>query len=257
MFACAKKGKKWFALDVDEAVEKTGASRERMVTALNYLEEQGDFELQVAGVRRGFRIVKRPGPKEVNALAIRLLERFKTRENNDIKRLQQVVSLVQHAHCKTRYLLNYFGEQFPENCGHCEYCLTGEGCNPDSVAMFKRSTGDIISEKQRVRALALLAEGHEALSSSRQQARFLCGIRSPKATRAKLHQHAAFAMLAHISFMDVLRWLGEYLVSAKFFFDTFSQEDFKQGLIGNILLVGQEFELLQHGLGKAKGNCLH
>ena len=206
MFSCARKGQKWFALDLDEAVEKTASSRERVVAALNYLEEQGDLELQAAGLRRGFRIVKRPGTGEIETLAARLLDRFQAREKNDIKRLGQVISLVCYKGCQTKYLLNYFGEQHSENCGHCENCLSGKDDDPVAAEMFF-SNAPTITDDLRNRVRAVLAEGHESLTSPRQQARFFCGIRSPKASRAKLHQHAAFGILKHISFPEVLSCL--------------------------------------------------
>ncbi len=43
-----------------------------------------------------------------------------------------------------------------------------------------------------------------ALRSSRQLARFLCGIASPAATRAKLKNHPAFATLSDVPFATVL-----------------------------------------------------
>jgi ATP-dependent DNA helicase RecQ len=207
IFACAKKNKKWFTLNVVEAVEKTGADRDRVVAALSYLEEQGDLELQAAGVRRGFRIVRRLDAAEGEKLAARLQERFQARENNDIQRLRQVVSLVRHNGCKTNYLLNYFGERHPKDCGHCEYCLSEGGENRPGAELFSRPLPLVIAGELRKRVRVLRAEAHEALASARQQARFFCGISSPRASRGKLHQHGAFGMLQHFSFVEVLLWL--------------------------------------------------
>ncbi len=209
MFSCARKSRTWFSLDLGEAEEKTGADRQRLVTALNYLEELGDLELQAAGVRRGFRIRQRPDAAARRNLASRLWQRFQAREQNDIERLAQVISLVCHSGCKTNFLLDHFGEHRTEDCGHCESCLTGQDPAPNCGTIFQRSATTTIADEWQDRVRAVRAEAHEALASPRQLARFLCGIRSPKATRAGLHRRAAFGLLQDISFLAVLRWLEE------------------------------------------------
>jgi ATP-dependent DNA helicase RecQ len=51
----------------------------------------------------------------------------------------------------------------------------------------------------------LRAEKHEALCTPRQLARFLCGITSPAATRAKLRKRPEFGQYSHIPFAEVLK----------------------------------------------------
>jgi len=50
----------------------------------------------------------------------------------------------------------------------------------------------------------LVAERHTSLNSPRQVARFLCGLRSPAASRARLTRHDCFGLLEHLPFGDVL-----------------------------------------------------
>jgi ATP-dependent DNA helicase RecQ len=57
-------------------------------------------------------------------------------------------------------------------------------------------------EIEAVRKLA--DEKHAALATPRQLARFLCGMASPAAMRARLTRHQAFGMLAELPFADVL-----------------------------------------------------
>jgi hypothetical protein len=70
-------------------------------------------------------------------LSDRLVERFASREKNDINRISQVVLLINHTGCQTSFLLNYFGEHRDQSCGHCEFCLTttGEEDRPARVAI--------------------------------------------------------------------------------------------------------------------------
>ncbi len=208
VFSCAGKGKKWFSLDIDEVIGKTGSDRKRIVTALHYLEEQGDLVLQVAGARRGYRLVRRLPAEELDSLADKLVDRFSTREENDIKRISQVVSLINHNDCQTNFMLDYFGEHRDKSCGHCEFCLT-------ETSEQDRSAGTVIDTGQSTlswknwdgQVKNVLAEEHAALQSPRQQARFLCGIRSPQSSRAGLQRHASFGLLAELPFKEVLKQL--------------------------------------------------
>ncbi len=204
MFSCAKKAKKWFTLDVDEVIEKMACPRERVVAALNYLKDQGEIELQVAGARRGFKMLNRFSGQGLVELVQRLQERFLTREQNDIKRLHEVITFIGHQGCQTRYLLGYFGEELSDNCGHCEYCISGNATG-ESITKHSRKSG--IAEENVETIKAILAEQHPALSSTRQQARFFCGISSPMAGQHKLYGHPSFGLLADIPFLEAFQWL--------------------------------------------------
>ena len=125
LFACAVKSKIWFTIDLQEAVRKTKSPRKRIITALDYLEQAGDLLLQVSGSRIGFCAIH-TDQLDRNSLKETLVSRFQQREQNDLQRLQLVVDLVNHKDCKTRLLLNYFGEETVANCDHCQFCLHGE-----------------------------------------------------------------------------------------------------------------------------------
>lgn len=45
------------------------------------------------------------------------------RKNNQYKKLQQMVDFVYSNDCYRKFLLNYFGEEFNENCNNCSNCL--------------------------------------------------------------------------------------------------------------------------------------
>jgi len=206
VFSCAAKGKKWFSLNFDEVIAKTGADRKRIVAALNYLEEQGDLVLQVAGARRCYRFIRRLSTTELDELSDRLVERFASREKNDINRISQVVSLINHTGCQTSFLLDYFGEHRDQSCGHCEFCLTatGEEDRPARVAINTVRPA-VHWETWKEQIQDVLAENHAALQSLRQQVRFFCGIRSPQSTRDGLQRHASFGLLADLPFTEVFK----------------------------------------------------
>jgi len=191
----ARKGKTWFSIDLDEVCAELEVPRQQVVAALTYLEEQGDLTLQAAGARRGYRRLRDGVDRD--ALTRALIERFTRREQRDIARVRQVLDFVTHRGRYTRRLLDYFGETLEADCGHCGWCL---GERPDELP----SSRPPIESRDRDLVARLRGERHAALRSPRQLARFLCGISSPAAARAKLHRDPRFGALAGVPFADVL-----------------------------------------------------
>jgi ATP-dependent DNA helicase RecQ len=207
MFSCAIKARKWFSLDIDEVMKKTASPRKRIIAALNYLEETGDLELRVGGVRKGYRKLRQLSAGEVAALTDRLQKKFRHQEEQDIKRLRLVVDLIGHAGCQTAFLLDYFGEQPPENCGHCEFCLSGNTKGHGIQTNTARSLQLDAATRKAIEDFLDESGDHPALVTARQQARFFCGLSSPRTSRAGLHGHASFGILAHQPFAQVKAWL--------------------------------------------------
>ncbi|RFZ82887.1 DNA helicase RecQ [Mucilaginibacter terrenus] len=54
-----------------------------------------------------------------------------------LKKLDDMVNYCQLHACRRQYLLNYFDEQFPDNCGSCDYCLSE----------FEKFDGTLIAQK--------------------------------------------------------------------------------------------------------------
>src|SRR6185312_2684403 len=100
-----------------------GEQRERVVIALGYLEDQGLIELKVADLRQRFTLLEQP--PSLQGLHDRLAERFDRREQSETHRIERVLALVEHDGCQVQSLVGYFGENRPEPCGHCTFCLTG------------------------------------------------------------------------------------------------------------------------------------
>jgi ATP-dependent DNA helicase RecQ len=226
IFQCARKGVTWFTLDIEAAVQRLGEPRDRLVRALNYLEEQGDLTLKVAGLRNGYRFLRVPQklpPNGAAAVAVvedaaavlkrDLLERFATRERNDIGRVREVLALIGEPGCIVRRLLAHFGETRENDCGHCGACL---GEPPAALCKTAGETerGDADENAADVAVTLppafadLCAEQPDALGTPRQRARFLCGLTSPRTTRAKLSRHALFGKLAAIPFQQVMARCG-------------------------------------------------
>jgi ATP-dependent DNA helicase RecQ len=191
----AKRGRTWYSLDAEAASRALGQPRARIIAALDYLEEQGDLIVQATGVRVGYRRLHQPADRQ--SLVTTLADRFLQREVHDIARVQSVVALAEHKGCLTQHLLEYFGEVHTA-CGHCSRC-DGEPGQP-----LARSTGQSCDQLDHQTIRKLRREGHDALRSPRQLARFLCGINSPASSRAKLRNRPEFGQWSSFRFADVL-----------------------------------------------------
>jgi ATP-dependent DNA helicase RecQ len=176
--------------------EAFNVSREKIVSTLNGLHAAGDIILSVWGVRQGYKIRKDPG--DIRQLTSELAEKFQAREQADLDRLRQVLGISAYRGCLTGYLTRHFGELLKEPCGHCDRC---RGVPAKTIKRTKprRATDEEISCVRR-----LVEEKHAALNTPRQLARFLCGMASPAATRARLTKKDAFGMLSDLPFAEVL-----------------------------------------------------
>ena len=204
LFANAQKGKtkaaQWYRLNPDDMADLLGQERRRIVRALEVLEEKGLVELTASDVRQRYTLTQPDA--DADALAADLMERFARREQQEIKRLADVLALVTLDSCQTNALVGYFGQKRTEPCGHCTFCLTGHAQilpTPHQLPALPASLD--------VEMLAQLRDAHpDALGEARQTARFLCGLTSPALTHARLGRHELFGALEAYRFADVLAW---------------------------------------------------
>jgi ATP-dependent DNA helicase RecQ len=200
VFKRAEKGRTWFRLPIDETAAALGQPRSRIVAALNYLEEQGDLKLQVAGARTGYRLKQPDANRE--ALRESLAARFAKRELQDIARVRLVLDFADHQGCRWRYLLDYFGQPRDQDCGHCDWCQD----QPNGP--MPRPASRTLGPKDFPIVRTLRSANHAALATPRQMARFLCGIASPATTRAKLNRDERFGAWSDVPFQDVMTFLS-------------------------------------------------
>jgi ATP-dependent DNA helicase RecQ len=203
LFGAAEKGRIWFKLEPDAVAASIGTSRERVVRALHYLDEQRRIELRPSGPR--LRFVRREPEATVDCRALvgTLADRFEQREAHEIARVRQVLDLVAEPGCQAAALVGYFGETLGAPCGHCTSCL-----QPDRRVDIPPGAErpPIAAQVARGELQTLITAHPAALSEPRQQARFLCGLTSPALTAARLSRHALFGALEDYPFAEVLSW---------------------------------------------------
>jgi ATP-dependent DNA helicase RecQ len=196
----SRPGKKWTFIDLHKAAEQMNTPRDRLVKAMHFLaDDLSAIELETAGARQGFR--RTPTPVDAQPLVDQLTQRFHDREARDIDRMDQVCGFAKHQGCLTQKLVQHFGQPFDHDCGHCGWCKNYRpahseyGEHVDITASDKAVVDEVLIELQN------------QLESPRQLARFLCGINSPRLTRAKLSKHAQFGSLSHVPYRQLLQLL--------------------------------------------------
>lgn len=196
----ATKGRIWWKIDPDSASALLGCERKHVVRAVELLEEKNVAQIKVADARKRFhRLCESENADE---LVQNLSERFARREANEIKRIADVLELVEYSGCQTNALVAHFGEIREAPCGHCTFCKTGKA----GVLPPTRPLPEIASVVDMQSTRALQREYSAAVGSPRQLARFLCGLSSPAQTKARLMRHALFGKLETHRFAEVLEW---------------------------------------------------
>lgn len=196
VFNAGKQGRIWLTIDTDKVAQTLGEPRDRLVRALQYLEENELIETQVKGVRQGYRKIANPDFAE---LFERIRALFERREQQDIKRLQEVVAYAESDRCLPQRLCDYFGESLSQPCGQCTPCVDGKPARLPEVDEPE------FTARQQQLVDTLIAQQQPALQHPRQLARFLCGISSPATSRGPLRKHEGFGALQEYSFHRVLK----------------------------------------------------
>ncbi len=207
LFATGKSSWKWTEFNLEESAAALEETREKITKTLNYLEEHGDISLKPAGVRQGYRLLKKPD--HFDTLHLQITEQFHQREQSDLQRLQEVVDHALSPKCLYQSLLTHFGESM-DPCGHCSTCLgnTLPKELPSSPAP-EITPEDLNALRQ------LISEKHPGLRNPRALARFLCGMTSPATSyswylppgaqrKQRLTKHDAYALLENHEFQNIL-----------------------------------------------------
>ena len=198
IFRASEPAKVWFTIDVARLAAKLGCPRERIIGALDHLAENDLLELKVAGVRNRYRRLR--GVEDQNALTETLHERMLEREERELARLQEVLEWACEESCQSSALGAHFGEPLNEPCGHCSAC---QGERP--APTFPESTSPTVDEALWQQAQEVQRQHVDVLGDPRALARWLCGVSSPKLTRARLTRHPLFGAMESVPFGVVRR----------------------------------------------------
>lgn len=203
LFNFGKQGTKWLKLNIEQCSSKTNEPQDKIVKALQWLEGQKEIQLKPSGLKNRFRIFPKIHSINKNQLIKKLQKLFYDREKMELSRINNVVNFINHSHCLTQYLLQYFGESQSQRCGHCSSCHSESKTNILKDTHFHHSQNStIVNFNQQIMDL-IKALKLQNLSSI-QIARFLCGQSSPSLIKLKLTKHRHFGTLQSYSFNDIL-----------------------------------------------------
>lgn len=193
------KAKTWFTIDPAQVAQRLNTPRERVIKALDYLGEKSMLEVKAAGVRLRYNRLKLPDNHD--HLVDTLQQRIEKRENNELDRLQQVMDFASLDSCQSNALSTHFGEALAEKCGHCT------GCLGPKVQLDERE-GSNIPADLHIKLENAKTEIKLMFTDPRTLTRFVCGVTSPKISKARLSKHPLFGSFSHIPFKQVLKSLN-------------------------------------------------
>jgi ATP-dependent DNA helicase RecQ len=108
------------AIAPKQLLEQTELSQTKLRTALSRLDEAGVLETLPTGEV----VPVEPAPDLCEATAA-VLNAQERRQQFERSRLEMMRGYAEVRNCRRQYLLNYFGEEREELCGHCDNCQSG------------------------------------------------------------------------------------------------------------------------------------
>ena len=194
----------WGSLDFDSLYQHYGSERHRVVSALEYLQEQGHITLETKKITEVFSV-------DENLLAApelsgELADYFTEKEQKEVARIAALVRFFELDRCLSANLAAYFDDkQAPQQCGHCSVCR-------GQVAKLEYSQPIQIPDDQQLLSMFNALEAH--LHSQRKTGnekpvtdvafcRFLAGIRTPLFSRFKVTKLTGFACCEKARFAEI------------------------------------------------------
>ena len=110
-----------------ELRDETGLSDSKLTTAISRLEEVGAVEVLPSG-----EVVEADGEVDLHGAAQAATEAQEHHQRFTLSQIEMIRGYAEEWNCRRRYLLNYFGEEFPHRCGYCDNCDAGRSTEEDT-----------------------------------------------------------------------------------------------------------------------------
>jgi ATP-dependent DNA helicase RecQ len=203
IFEFSRTAKVWTTPDIDAIVERTNSSRQRVLAALDYFDENGWIELVPKSAVEVFEVLRTDfDPAETIDALFRL---FKEMEVHDIQRIQQMIDLFESPTCLAAGLSEYFGQNIGSPCGRCSVCREGKPAHLPPVSLSPLSNAAFTPVFDQ------FAEVVETPHSNDLVTRFLCGIKTPRLIERKATSLTAFGQLEAYPYREVSEWVARNL----------------------------------------------
>lgn len=187
----------WGTLDFDSLYQHYGSERHRVVSAMEYLQEQGLIVLETKKITEVFSVDSDAlaDPKLVSTLS----NYFQDKEQKEVQRIAALVRFFELDRCLTSNLARYFDDQqAPERCGHCSVCR-------GQVAKLEYSQQPQLPEDDQLSSMMRGLKQHleskiGTTPSIGTYCRFFAGISIPLFGRHKVKQLPGFGCCEQIRF---------------------------------------------------------
>ncbi|KAI1092032.1 ATP-dependent DNA helicase [Rostrohypoxylon terebratum] len=196
IFEHARKAQKWYHFDMNYVVSSTGLLRADLIRKLNDYNDRDIIMLKVSGVENRYKVLKKlpSTPQEIDAITDKVFADMESREEDALKRTQQVADLITGDKCFALALAEHFGMGLPDGktkCGHCIHCLTGK-------CIIMSPKPNLPADMDTIRKVLRVCRG--VRDDPRFLTRVAFGIKSPRVTQLKLHLTDVFGSLVEHDF---------------------------------------------------------
>ena len=201
------KAKTWFTLNLENLNAAYPSERARVMTALEYLDQEGLIELQSKQMTQVYQVI--PKQLDVVKLSKLLFSRFSEKEQSEINRIHQLMAFFETNQCLSQQLAVYFADhKSPANCGHCSVCAGQIAQFPALPQLKPLSSFDFNELSVDIRGK--LAEHCSAVLLSR----FFCGLTTPIFARLRVRSVTGFSTLERYRFAEVKAWVDSFYQAA-------------------------------------------
>ena len=186
----SQKARIWNSLDFERLLQNYQTDRQRVITALDYLQEKGWIILEVKQMTDVYQVLN--NQFDIDSLSLELYEKFKHKEQAQIQRIKEMLLLFQSDNCLSRHLALYFAdEQVAKPCGHCSVCDGNYQHWPEVVQLKAIDAIELQLMTDKLNH-AILSQFNQTASIDL-MCRYLCGISSPWLTKVRARKLGSFA----------------------------------------------------------------
>jgi superfamily II DNA helicase RecQ len=138
-----------FTFSIENLLFKTGLTREKFIRHIKNLVATNDISFTLPFSGKG--IEKLKNSIDYDKLSLSMIKMEETK-NRQLKKLEQMHEYFIGRQCRRRYLLDYFGENYPHvNCRGCDICLNWSKSNyGGNESYVKKGTHSEVESKQEL-----------------------------------------------------------------------------------------------------------
>ncbi|MGF1719856.1 RecQ family ATP-dependent DNA helicase [Vibrio kyushuensis] len=196
IFACSPQARTWCQVDFDALWQGFQADRQRIISAIDYFNEQGWIELESKQITDVYQIEDTSTAQPI--VVDKLFQLFKNKESAETGRLEEMISFFESDRCLSARLAHYFSDHnAPPACSHCSVCQ-------GNVALLPQEKNNHIDLTEVNQWITEFSAPSSKILSEEALTRMLCGITTPLSTKLKAKKMAGFGKLEQLPFGQVL-----------------------------------------------------